>query len=189
MTTPVPTLEPTTLRAGDTWTWKKSLGDYPAGQGWSLRYVFANADQRFQIDSAADGDDHLIAEAAADTEDRIAGSYRWACLAINGAQRFTIGEGPVEIKPNLAGDRPFETRSTARQIYDGLVAAYRERVDNGRSLVGAYSIAGRTMQYQDAAEFRKDLAYWKSIVDAETAAENQAAGRASGNRLKVTLTR
>jgi hypothetical protein len=189
VTAPVPLTEPTTLRAGDTWTWKKSLADYSAAEGWSLRYVFANADQRFEFDSAADGSDHLISQTAANTEARIAGRYRWACLAINGAQRFTVGEGAVEIKPNLAGSRPFETRSTARQIYDALVAAYQERVESGRSLVGSYSIAGRTMQYQSGEDFRKDLAYWKGLVDAEEAAEAVAAGRSSGSRIKIQFTR
>jgi hypothetical protein len=189
VTAPVPTVEPTQLRAGDTWTWKKSLGDYSAGDGWSLRYVFANADRRFEFDTTADGADHLVSESASATEDKVPGRYRWACLAINGTQRFTVAEGAVELKPNLAGDRPFETRSDARQIYDALVVAYKTRTDSGQSLIGAYSIAGRSMQYNSPAEFRKDLAYWKGLVDAEEAAERQAAGLSSGNRIKVSLSR
>ena len=82
MTAPVSEIEPSTLRAGDTWTWRKSLADYPATEGWSLRYVLANADHRKEFDSAADGADHLVTVAATSTDDTIPGRYTLVCLPL-----------------------------------------------------------------------------------------------------------
>ena len=61
----VPTGEPTELVAGDTWTWDRSLADYPAAGGWTLTYVFVNREQRFTIDSTAVGGVHRMTKTAA----------------------------------------------------------------------------------------------------------------------------
>src|SRR5574340_527910 len=52
-----PTNEPSALRAGDTWSWRREdLGDYPASS-WTLKYYFRNssakfdATERHQVDS------------------------------------------------------------------------------------------------------------------------------------------
>ena len=35
MSHPIPTAVPATLRAGDTATWRRTLSDYPANDGWT----------------------------------------------------------------------------------------------------------------------------------------------------------
>jgi len=42
MAATIPSDEPARLRAGDTWKWTRTLGDYPAGT-WTLKYRFKNA--------------------------------------------------------------------------------------------------------------------------------------------------
>lgn len=182
MTAPVPTIEPTRLHAGDTWTWKRTLGNYPAGGGWTLLYVFANGSHRFTVTAAADGDDHLVEEAKTTTDDRVPGIYTWTAFAKSSTERFKIGAGQVEILPNLEGDRPFDLRSTARQIYDALVALQLANA-SGQGLVAEYSIAGRSMRFRDSADLLKQIAFWKSQVDAEEAADRLNRGEPTGRRL------
>lgn len=42
MSVTVPTTEPESVVAGDTWTWKRLLADYPAGT-YTLKYRLINA--------------------------------------------------------------------------------------------------------------------------------------------------
>lgn len=99
MTTPI--REPQTIYAGDSVTWQKSLTDYPASAGWSLRYDLAGP-ETIQVTSSANGDAHLIEIAAATTTVWTAGTYSWALRAINGSQRITIAPGILEIKADPA---------------------------------------------------------------------------------------
>lgn len=41
----VPTIEPTSARAGDSWLWDISYSDYPASEGWALTYELRGAQQ------------------------------------------------------------------------------------------------------------------------------------------------
>lgn len=96
-----PTREPQTIYAGDSVTWQKSLADYPASAGWSLRYDLGGP-ATIQINSSADGDAHLTDIPAATTTNWGAGTYSWALRAINGSQRITIATGILEIKADPA---------------------------------------------------------------------------------------
>ena len=40
MAADIPTKEPLTIRAGDTIEWTKSIDDYKASDGWTLKYSF-----------------------------------------------------------------------------------------------------------------------------------------------------
>ena len=56
MTATIPTTEPTELRVGDTWQWKREdlSSDYPA-TSWTLTYYFRNATAYFNVVATADG--------------------------------------------------------------------------------------------------------------------------------------
>jgi len=40
MAATIPTKEPLTIRAGDTIKWKRSIDDYKASDGWTLKYAY-----------------------------------------------------------------------------------------------------------------------------------------------------
>ena len=49
----IPTTEPTRLRAGDTWQWRREdLSDYPA-TAWTLTYWFRNSTDHLDVSAAA----------------------------------------------------------------------------------------------------------------------------------------
>src|SRR5574340_367386 len=72
-----PTNEPSALRAGDTWSWRREdLGDYPASS-WTLKYYFRNSSAKFDATATADGDDFEVTVAKATTAGYTVGWYDW----------------------------------------------------------------------------------------------------------------
>ena len=60
MAAETPTKEPETVRAGDTIKWKKSVSDYAASDGWTLKYSLRGQSTAIDLTSTADGDEHPI---------------------------------------------------------------------------------------------------------------------------------
>lgn len=183
MTTP--TTEPASLVAGDTATWQKTLSDYPASAGWVLKYRLLNAAGKVDLTATASGDDHLISASAATTAGWAAGTYDWLAWVEKAGERYTIGQGRIEITANLAALNTWDGRSPARKIYEGLRAAYEARVTAGQGFVQEYEIAGRRMKFSTSADWIKQLEYWQRQVTAEERAARLASGLGAGNRLLV----
>jgi hypothetical protein len=182
----IPTTEPSYVTAGDTVAWTKSLSDYPATASWVLKYRLINASAKIDITATASGADHAVSVAKSTTAAWAAGWYDWQAYVEKAAERYTVGTGRLEIRPDLADVTAsgFDNRSTARQIYDTLVAAYKSAVTS-RAFVQEYEIAGRRMKFNNRAEWITEIDYWRSQVTAEEQAARLAAGMAAGNKLLV----
>ena len=127
MSLPIPTTEPTTLRAGDTWTWRRDdLADFPAPT-WTLTYCFRNATQFFDVVAEADGSAHAVAVAAAASAARVPGWYDWTAFAADGVNRHQVGAGRIELLPNVATAAVHDGRSFARRMLDAIEAALESR--------------------------------------------------------------
>jgi hypothetical protein len=181
--------EPTSFTAGDTLAWIRSLADYPASDGWELAYRFINAAAKFDITAAADGDDHVILEAAADTAGYTAGTYAWQAFVTKATERYTVGTGFCEVKPNLAAvsDTGYDDRTPARKALDALNSGLEQFGSNAH--VQGYSIEGREMRYRNFAEFMAARDRLVQEVAREDARQRAAAGLASKNRLRVQFRR
>lgn len=175
MSADIPTVEPAELVAGDTWKWKRSLADYSAADGWSLRYVFTGAavEQRFTFDSAADGADHLVSRATTDTDDIVPGVYQWAAFVRNGSERYQVATGTVTVKPNLEGTRPFDVRTHAQKMVEAIEAAL-EAFKLGRK---RYTIGDRSYEASDVDELRAMRAHYRrEVADAASIANGGTSG-------------
>lgn len=183
------TSEPQAVTAGDTIAWTKSLPDYPATEGWTLAYRLINSAAKYDITAAASGADHAVSVSAATSASWAAGVYSWQAVVTKAAERYTVGEGTLTVKPNLAGvsGTGLETRTTARKILDELEEAYLQYSTNGQGQVQRYVIAGREMVFRTAADFIKQIEYWRSRVTSEDAAQSIAAGLGNPRRLFVRL--
>ena len=103
MSADIPTTEPTSLRAGDTWAWRREdLSDYPAS-GWTLVYYFRNATAYFDITASADGDAYAVSVAKASTG-KTPGWYDWVAVVTDtgNTERYEVDRGRVEILANYA---------------------------------------------------------------------------------------
>lgn len=176
----IPTTEPTAFTAGDTVKWRRALDHYLPTDGWVLTYALRGAG-KIDLTATADGSDHLVTITAATSAGYTAGKYTWQGYATKSAtsERYPIGSGQIEIKPNLAAvsASTYEWRTEAKVIYDQLVAAYKS-YSASRGGVQQYTIAGRSMTFRSPADFIREIEYWRAQVQAE----EQAAGIAQQGR-------
>ena len=145
-----PTTEPAAITAGDSFTWHKTLADYPAGT-WTLKYRFINAAGKIDITATASGTDHLVSVTPTTSAAYTAGDYTWTAYVEKTGYRVTVATGTIEVKPNIAALTTLDARTDAAIIVDQLMAAYKTyTASNGN--VAEYEIAGRRMKYRSAAE-------------------------------------
>lgn len=123
----VPTSEPTELRVGDTWQWRREdLGDYPAST-WTLTYYFRNATAKFDVAATADGDAFEVSVAKGTTATRTAGFYDWVAMVDDGTERYQVDAGRIELLPDLALDSVYDARTFARKMLDSIEDALEAR--------------------------------------------------------------
>lgn len=185
----IPTNEPTELRLGDTWEWRREdLSDYPASS-WTLKYRFKNAAGGFEITAAADGDAFAVTVAAAVTAAYAsgAGDYSWAAQVSAGAVVKTVDSGVLKVLPNLfagsAGDAS-DQRSHARKVLDAIRAVIEGRASKDQE---EYSIAGRSLKRTPLADLIKLESTYSQRVAGETAAEALRNGLATGATIQVRM--
>lgn len=183
----VRTGEPEIIRAGDTLTWSKSIPDYPAST-YTLKYRLIKASTALAITASADGTDYLVSVAASVTAAYAAGDYQWTSWVETSTERYTIGSGRMTVLPNPAVVAAYDTRGSARSIYEKLLAAYHEKIDSEQGYVQEYDIAGRRMRFTSSADWLKEISFWKSEAAKEEKAERLAAGLGGNkNRILVRL--
>lgn len=168
----IPTIEPTTANAGDTWRWTRTLADYPASAGWALSYTLINAAAKITINASASGDDHAVTVSAATTAGYAAGSYDWRARVSKAGEVYTVGEGRITVR-NAFGGSTFDARSHARKTLEAIEAVIEGRAS---SATLEYSIAGRTLKHIPMA----DLLSLRDKYRAEVAREDAAAAVAAG---------
>lgn len=181
----IPTTEPVSLRAGDTWKWTRTLADYPAGV-WTLKYRFKSEASGFEIGATASGTTHSVSVAALATTDYAAGDYTWIAWVEAGAEKFTVDQGSVTIAPDYrksSASTALDDRSHARKML-AAIEAWLESRDPG---VAEYEIAGRRMKYIPPAELIKMRSRYQSEVLAEENAAKLAKGEGIGRKIQLRI--
>jgi hypothetical protein len=175
------TIEPKSIRAGETWTWEKTLADYPAPT-WVLTYTFFSAASVFSVVASASGSAHTVSVSAAASATKIAGRYDWTAQVSTGSgesiQRYRVGLGSTTILPNLAASTSYDGRSHARKVLEAINALIEGAATDGQLAV-VQAVTGGNMSISYApAELRK----WQQQYAALVVAEDQAAAIARGDR-------
>lgn len=186
MTAAIPSLEPAQLRAGDTWKWNRSLADYSAPD-WTLKYRFKSPTSGFEITASAAGSDFSIVVAAATTTGFAAGRYEWTAWVEQGAEKYTVGGGLLEVLPDLrAGTATtgVDTRSHARKTLDNILAVLENRATLDQM---SYTIAGRTLQRMPIGDLLKFKAHYETQVRSEEAADRIRRGLGGGGTIQFRL--
>ena len=182
----IPTNEPASLRAGDTWKWTKTLADYPAS-AWSLKYRFKSATAGFEITATASGDDHAVSVAALTTTGYAAGTYTWIAWVEGGtSEKHTVDTGVMSVSADYRSGTAttgLDDRSHARKT----LAAIESWIESRSPGVAKYAIAGREMQYIPIADLLKLRQTYKAEVAAEDAAEAIRNSTGTGRRIQFRL--
>lgn len=179
----IPTIEPTSIVAGDTLSWQRTLADYPATT-WTLKYRFINATTKIDITATASGTDHLVAVTSTTSAAYTAGTYTWTAWVEKTDERVTVGGGILVVQANIAALNTLDARTDAAKIVDQLMAAYKTYTESN-GLVAEYEVAGRRMKYRSAAEILTQLNFWESRVNTEKKAARIAAGLGGGGKVLV----
>lgn len=177
----IPATEPSTVNAGDTVRWTRSLPDYPSSAGWTLTYQLVNAAARITLTGTASDDDHLVQASATTTASWTSGDYAWRAQVSRAGEVFTVGEGRVTVRPSFSSGTQ-DTRSQARHALDN-VNAY---LANSNNLAAAeYEVAGRKLKRHSLTDLWKHRDRLQAEVSREEAAARMAAGLPSSNRIFV----
>lgn len=168
---------PSTLIAGDTWSWDADYGDYPAGT-WTATAYFENSAESFSVSSTADGTTHDFAETAANSAALKAGRYYVQVRVVSGTSSATVESGWCEVKADPASAAKFDHRSWARRTLDA-VEAFLE--GNATTAQQSMSIAGRSISRWSIAE----LTQFRNELRAEVRTEEQGSRAGLGRDIKV----
>lgn len=156
---------PKYLSAGLTNKWTLSLPDYPAPD-WEVVYNLRCAGKTvINITSDADGSDHAIDISAATSAGYADGIYDYVAYATDGADKFEIERGTIEIKPDLsAATSSFDGRSQAQKIFDALEASILGLASADTISI---SINGKSIQRMSLDEKIKARDRYAAIVRSE----------------------
>lgn len=175
-----PTIEPARFTAGDTFTWTKSLPDFPATD-WTLTYELRGA-QSISTTATADGDDYLVSVAAVTTAAWTAGTYSLAGYVAALSSRFQIYAGSLVVEANIAtAASDYDGRTNAARIVAALEAVALNRAS--REEISYVNGLGISVQKMSHAELIAALGYWRGRLADEQAATATAQGRATGRRI------
>ena len=177
MTAAVPTSEPTSLRAGDTWAWTRTLADYPAS-AWTLTYYFRNAAAHFDVVATADGDDFAVAVAKATTATLVPGDYDWTAFVSSVTERYQVGTGRTAVLPDISNAYPHDGRSFARRMLDAIELALESRATSDQ-----LDLINATLENRSIARDKAGLMTLRREFQAEVAREDRAARGARSNRI------
>lgn len=168
--------------AGDTLDFTVSVADYPATDGWTLKYRlvprFTTPTQApIVLTATSSGADYLVQASPATTAAWVAGKYAWNRWVEKVGARQTLDEsGELEIRPDPSTQaQGFDGRSQARKAVDDLKAALATfTATSGR--VKSYTIGTRQMEFETTAEIVKMMDFWQRQLDNECASANMAKG-------------
>jgi hypothetical protein len=183
-------IEPTALRAGDTWNWARAFPDYPSNL-YQLKYVFNSSANRFVLDGTLATDAPITADSDSQTFDIQAPSavtatcqpdtYQLVAILIGIAGTMAEGEQvtmplqDVLVEANLAtATGPVDTRSFVKKRLDMIEACLS---GDTRPDVQEYMINGRQLKKISPMELEKLRVHYKSKYKAELRAQGEYAGR------------
>ena len=180
MTASTATTEPSSIIAGDTAKWLKTLTDYPASAGWALAYTMVNGSNRYTFSGTAQSDSFLVTVAATMTATWAASTYAWRAQVSKSGEVYTLGGGNIEVKASFAS--AIDTRSTAKIMLDNVNAALTKTASEN---VMRYMIAGRELFHYGIPELLQLRDRRTAEVARENAATSIANGQGNPGRIQV----
>jgi hypothetical protein len=165
---------PATIQAGDTITWRRELVDYPAGDGWSLKYTLVSTNGVKNIEASSAGDDYTVTVTAATSKDYVAGDYVLTEYVTKDDERHTIGTSRMRVLPDLAAaSGATDTRTHARKVLDAIEAWLERRAPTAAT----YRVGERELQTYPLPELLSLRDRYRAEVTRE---ERIASGRVFG---------
>ena len=177
------------LVVGDTWDWTTAVDNYPASDGWTLKYRViprvAGSNFTLTAATAADGVSYRMTAAPAETAARTAGDYSWKAWVEKVGARVSVAEGLVTLEPDPAIATALDGRSYARKMLDSIEGALLA-FNIG---VKSYQIGSRSMTKADIPEILTMRDRFKAEVENEVAIDKMTDGLSNPRTFGVRLNR
>lgn len=172
---------PRAQRAGDSFSWRQSLNEHTAANGWALALrLIPQAGSAIELSGTASGSDWDFAATGAQTADWPAGRYTTALVATRAAERSTLAADALQVFPNLATATTHDSRSFARRMLDAIESALIGRATNDElDLIEVQIYSRGQKRGQDV------LLAARSKFKIEVQREEAAAGRGRSGRVYV----
>lgn len=145
---------PTKITAGTSVSWRVSLPDFPAAEGWTLTYSLVTPSAQIVVESTPDGDLHLFEIPFGDTAEWSPGTYSWQSHVSNDTERYQVESGSVEVVEDLgAATEGKDTRTWIDTAIAALQAAIAGRASKTQLVqdVDGVRIQHMTITEQQAA--------------------------------------
>lgn len=182
MTATIPLIEPTRMRAGETWQWRREdlVPDYPASAGWTLKYALKNATQHLEFSATADGDMFAITVASSVTANVVAGKYRMIGYVEDTStppQRFGVCNEEILVDASYATALPVDDRTHARKALEAIEATIEGRATQAQL---EYMIGHRQVRYMSHNDLIDARKYYRGEVRSEDLKDQAGRGQGGG---------
>lgn len=178
------TREPIQITAGDTISFTKSLADYLASEGWSLKYTLRGGAEAIEFTSTASGDDHVLLVAAATTALWLPAEYTLTGLAEKGGERHVIYMATLPVLANVESDDAQQATTHAQRMLAKLEAVLEGKA--GDDILDS-EIEGTVIRRMPFDQIYKLRAKYKREREAEVVRENIRNGKPSGRRIRSQI--
>lgn len=168
---------PESFAAGTTVSYRRSLPDFPADDGWALALYLAGAGT-LNVAGAPNGADFDVTLAAAATAPLPPGAYTWIERVSKAGEVYDVARGAVTVLADVATAAPGALQSWEERTLTVVQAAIDGQLTSG---MASYQIGNRAVSkipMKDLLQLRVQL---KAAID------RKARGGASRRRL-VTFT-
>ena len=144
---------------------------------WALSYRIAGPAAPVTLTSTSAGTGWTTTLPMAASNKLLAGRYAWQAFATDGAgNRATVGVGQLVVETDLArAGTGFDGRSRAQRIVDAIEAELEARATGG-GLVVEYTIGGRNLKKETAANLMTLRGQWLVVIARERRAESMRQG-------------
>ena len=180
MTLAIPDTEPLSIRAGDSLTWSRSLPEYSAADGWTLKYriLWTTGSSPASFSAAGVGTQHTVTLAAVTTAAWASGRatlFVFVERTVAGpvTERVSLETKTIDIEANLATETTFDGRTANAKALDDLKAALASYCTAGQGPVAEYQIGDRRMKFRSTTEIADLIAFYER----EVARERGVSGR------------
>ena len=173
MTLAIPDTEPLSIRAGDSLTWSRSLPEYSAADGWTLKYriLWTTGSSPASFSASGVGTQHTVTLAAVTTAAWSAGRATLFVYVERtegpATERVSLETKTIDIAANLATATTFDGRSANVKALDDLNAAMASYCTAGHGPVAEYQIGDRRMKFRSTTEIAELIAYYERQVAIE----------------------
>lgn len=149
---------PPKITAGTSVSWRVSLPDFPAAEGWTLTYSLVTSSAQIVVESTPDGDLHLFEIPFADSAEWSPGTYSWQSHVANSTERYLVNSGSVEVVADLgAATGGRDTRTWIDTAIDALQAAIAGRASKTQLVQVVDGVQVQHMRLNDQIAALKQL--------------------------------